>query len=314
MYFCFSVLVSSWLIAGVRPSFENMTVFTLSIHIMTGDVEEAGTDDNVNVQMNNLDKVYYLNSSRDDFTRNSGNSYYIISPNINKISDIQYLRLKVKGNDGLCIKYFHIMVNGTIIYKKSFTKCQWLDNDDPKAVKEIYIKASELRASPLWKYTAQNVPAWQAPTYIPYQVLTDMVESSIGNQIVYANESNGWASSSKTYGKAVEIKYINSNTIHFNLDFELYCTGINRAIDVSFDLKFEMKNSNLNVTVENIKSDHPNCIGPAQYNPFRASSQVEQAICSDFQGPNGICYFLNNYSNYYNKLTITPICNVSFSN
>ena len=34
---------------------------------MTGDVEEAGTDDNVNVQMNNLDKVYYLNSSRDDF-------------------------------------------------------------------------------------------------------------------------------------------------------------------------------------------------------------------------------------------------------
>ena len=112
-------------------------------------------------------------------------------------------------------------------------------------MKEIYIKASELRDSLYGNTQRKMFLHGKSPTYIPYQVLTDMVESSIGNQIVYANESNGWASSSKTYGKAVEIKYINSNTIHFNLDFELYCTGINRAIDVHFDLKFEMKNSNL---------------------------------------------------------------------
>lgn len=260
------------MLSGVKlisPLFENITLYRIQLRLTTGRGRGAGSDSKVHVQLNDQEKKFYLLKGIDNFQEGHTDTYDILTSNVKKIKDIQYLRFGVTGNDGVCFKKIELFFNNASVpvfskeYGGSAGAC--IDNDTPSLSKTLTIASAELRASSGWKYNSANANIWVPPNTISKAAIVSMVEAAIGNQIGYS-EGIAWGSKGgidTIWGAAVEVNFVNSKTLHFDLDLQRTLWGPNPEVDVDFDLEFSCENGIIKTEVKNVKS-HTNIVGDAQ--------------------------------------------------
>lgn len=252
-----------------RPQFEDIVLYRIQLRLTTGTGNSAGTDDPVQVQLNNIDTPFVLRKGIDNFEEGHTDLYDVLSRKIKNVKDIQFLKFSVRGNDGVCLKKIELFFNGCSIpvFTKEYSGSgSCIDNDTPSLPKFILISGNELRSFANWRYTTANSDIWLPLKVIPKEMIVSMVEAAIGHQITIENNSVAWGTRGSVYntlwGPAVEVSFVNDKTLHFDLDLEKSVTGLNPEVDVDFDLEFECLNGIISMKVKNIKTG-TNWVGEA---------------------------------------------------
>ena len=247
------------------PAFEDISLHRIQLRITMANVEDAGTDDDVYVQMNRSDKIFYFDRGKNDFKRGGNETFDFLSTSVRKIKDIQFLKVGIKGTDAVCIKKIELLLNDNrnVVYVKEFSGVgKWFDNST-----SITIGGPELRSFAGWQNTTQNGTLSNQPTQISATAIVRLVEAAIGNQINHSDGDVSWGSKdgiNTLFGSAaVEVKVLNKNTLRFDLDLQKNLTGPNPEIDVDFDLVFKCENGVIKASVENTKTT-TNWVGDLQ--------------------------------------------------
>jgi hypothetical protein len=231
-------------------------VYRLQMRIETGDVDEAGTDDDVLVSLDK-DNVTWLDYGRDDFRRGDIYTYDLITDNISKMSSIKWITFSKTGSDGWCLKSFELRINHQSerlppvrIYREEFPVCRWIDNNDGHQG-SLTVPFSRLREAPSW--SGARVPG--VVGVIEAAEVVSRVESLVGHHLHY--QSRGfWGQS---HGKSVEIALrVDPRTrreyVHVDLDL---AASPNVEVDIDFDLSItcDPRTVRLVVAVENVSAD-----------------------------------------------------------
>jgi hypothetical protein len=237
-------------------NFENLTVYRMELRITTANVEDADTDDGVYVQVNGRDRNFYLSKAIDDFERNRTYTYDILSGEVKTVRDITQLKLGLRGDDAISFKRLELFLNGNkypVFVKEFAGSGRWLDNSQ-----SFTIPGYELRRHAGWRFTPQHNNMDKPPVRLSQQMIVSLVESSIGDQM---NHMSGlgwgdktWGLPNSLFGPPVEITYVDSKTLHFDLDLKINKRYLpDPALDVDFDLIFTCNNGIINTRMENLK-------------------------------------------------------------
>ena len=252
-----------------KPLFEDITLYRIQLRITTGVGNSAGTDNPVFVQLNNTDNKFFLRKGIDNFQEGHKDVYDVLSKKVRKVKDIQFLQFGVSGNDGVCLKKIELFFNGNpnAVFVKDYSGSgSCIDNDTASMAKTILIPGRELRESASWRYTSANKDMWLPIKIIPKEMIVSMVEATIGNQITLGS-GVAWGTRGRLtdtiWGPAVEAKFVDKKTIHFDLDLQLTVTGYNPELDVDFDLEFECNNGVISMQIKNVKTG-TNWVGKAE--------------------------------------------------
>lgn len=261
--FCFLLLLAvAHRAAAQTPTFtkpakfDDVPVYRLQLVFTTANVEDAGTDDNVYVQLNSSMKAYYLDYGIDDRERGKTTAYDIVEPSVRFIRDIQNLNITKAGTDGWSPSKIEIRVNGVVIFTKTLSN-HWIDGNNGRQP-FLNFTSAQLRNNGKWNYTsAPNIHI--PPLTISKKDLVSMVEGFVGNYIRYIPNSDvHWGSTKgvKTlFGDAVEASYRNSQTLTFDLDLQVAAFGPNPELDIDFDLVVSCTNGKVLIGVENAKAN-----------------------------------------------------------
>ena len=238
-----------------RPSFGQVAVWRLQLRVKTSGYENANSDSELHVQFrNSTSSIYYLDNGGDDREKNKTDVYDILDRNIKTISDIQFIKFTIKGNDGWCFSKIELLVNGAPIpvFKKSFSGKKCIDkNGNPGATYRI--AGSELRNSPTWKHSNSNRAIWLPPSIIKRITLENMVESYVGHLMnADPNMKKNDLEYGYKHGRYVEATKKTKNTLHFDLDLKSHY-GIDFEVDVDFDLVIKCQNNKLALSAESVK-------------------------------------------------------------
>lgn len=240
---------------SVPTSFEDITIYRISLKVFTCNKEDAGTDGGVYVQMSDRDKRFYLNKSLNDFRQGKNDTYDIVSEAIKKIGDIKFIKLGLRGDDGVCFQKIELFLNNNAspVFSKSFSGGgKTIDNSQ-----SFTIPGNELRRYSGWALTPAHQTLMNPPGRISKSMILSLVECSIGNQLNHVSgfswgEKVKWGPNTK-FGPAVEIKFVNNRTLHFDLDLQRKLHGPNPEADIDFDLVFNCNNGIIKTEVKNVK-------------------------------------------------------------
>jgi hypothetical protein len=271
---------------GAPAFFEDISLHRIQIKLTTARKEGSENDQGVFVQMSEHDAKFFLSKAIDNFERGHTDTYDFLSPTINRIRDIEFLRLGVKGDDGWRVQKVQVYFNNVLypVFEKDFGNDGYsLDN-----AAFITIPGSELRASPNWSYTLRNKnDIWRSPQYLSKSTLINMVEAAIGDQLTQRSGFK-WGTTSgldTRSGDVVEASYKDFNTLHFDLDLARTVSGPNPEVDVDFDLDFSCENGTLKLELENVKFS-TNYVGQIQeYIRNEGSKLLGKAIGTYFGQP-----------------------------
>lgn len=249
------------------PAFEEMVVYRIQLRITTGTGTDAGTDDPIFTQLNGLDDKFFLVKGIDNFEEGSTVTYDVLSVNIRKVKDIEFVRFGVRDDDGVCIKKVELFLNNNPIalFSKIYPGAKGLciDNGSTTLMSFLEIHGSQLRQSNSWNFltpvlNVDDLPAMaRAPVMISKDWIISMIEAAIGHHLGRGGNGElqwGTAASGNLWGDAVEAKKLNDHTLHFDLDMQMV-----RLIrdageeDVDFDLDFHCDNGMINCEVENLQ-------------------------------------------------------------
>ena len=226
---------------------EDTAIWRAQLRMVVADVDDAGTDDSVRVELSDGNGTW-LDYGRDDFERNSDFTYDLVLTNLGKLDDIKYLRISKVGNDGLCLKSFDLLINGKRIYSQNLTvgrtPCRWIDSDDGHAPLLLVSRAT-LRANTLWQQYTQPFP----PLLIPREELESRIESIIGDKLhgtkLYWGEISG---------RAVEVTRKDDHTVHVDLDLAYSVDNwFDPEVDVDFDMAVTCSNGKITLTASNVQ-------------------------------------------------------------
>jgi hypothetical protein len=236
------------------PSFEDITIYRIQLRILTCNNEDAGTDDGVYVQMNERDEKFFLDKSTDDFRKGLSRTYDILSETVNKIKDVNFLKIGIRGDDGTCIRAIQLFLNDnkSPVFEKSYSGLgNWIDNSQSFTVTE-----SELRKNSGWRYTSKHKDLWKPPNEVSKDMILSLVECSIGNQLNHQSDFS-WGKErivfSTLFGPAVEVTFVDYKTLHFDLDLERELGGPNPEVDVDFDLVFTCTDGVIQTKIKDLK-------------------------------------------------------------
>jgi len=235
--------------AALANSHEGNPVFRAQIHLITGDVRDAGTDDSVSVSLGrgNLTWVDY---GRDDFERGDAFTYDLLIDGIDRIRDITSLTLSKTGTNGWCVRALILSINGLQIFQHVFqrgsTQCLWLDNSGGHST-SVTIPGSEMRSSDMWQRYRQSVPTMS----FTRGGIESRIEALVGHQMTATGKKLKWG---KYHGRAVEASRKDAATLHVDLDLKYPIPYWPDAeVDVDFDLIFSCHAGLFNVAVRNLK-------------------------------------------------------------
>src|SRR5262249_3724559 len=148
------------------------SVSRLRLRLRTANVEDANTDDGVNVSLRDNDGGgTWLDYGRNDFERGDEFTYELMLNGISDLSDINDIFLLKPGTDGWCIESIALIADDAIvngvnkgveIFNQQFgstpSTCQWLDDENGHQTYFV-IGRDTLRAHPLWQTYQEPFPA-----------------------------------------------------------------------------------------------------------------------------------------------------------
>lgn len=215
-------------------------IWQLHITITTGNVSNAGTDDDISVSLNR-GNLTWLDYGRDDFERNQTNRYDLLqNGNIHTLRDITRIQIAKNGSDGWCIKSFTLDVN-EYTYNASFNSCHWLDNDNGHTRQYVVNNPS---------FAFYGI----VPVLVPYMERSEvesLLESAIGHSI--QSSRLYWDNDDR---HVVEVWQTNRDTLHVDLDLQYALNNSSDpSVDVDYDIRFECNGRTLEVSVENVVVD-----------------------------------------------------------
>lgn len=204
--------------------------------LVVADVSDAGTDDDVQVQLNPFNSTW-LDYARNDYERNSSFTYDLMLTNVRQLGDITMLRVYKNKTNAICVRSMTLVINGRTIYNKVFgntqTTCLWLDNGDGHP-SSYTVSSATLRAHPSW--TGYVQPA--VPTALSRSELESRIEGAVGDRIK-SNDLMWGNASYNLFGRGVEVTKKTSKSVHVDLDLAYDLPGpYNPEVDVDFDVVF----------------------------------------------------------------------------
>lgn len=239
---------------------DGRSVRRVQLRLVTANVEDAGTNDSVRVQLNgpNLTWVDY---GRDDFERNDDFTYDLLLDGVSDLADINAIYIHKEGTDGWCLKSLALLVNSKEenpieIYNQDFGStaagCQWIDKASGQ--NEYYnVSRSTLRAHPLWQ-NFQQPPLQNALGMLRHE-LESRIESLVGDQL-HGTDAHWGDLDGEGY---VEVSKKDDQAVHVTLDLvaEVPLTR-DPEVNLSFDLRFAGSCTDgqtplqLHITAENV--------------------------------------------------------------
>lgn len=281
--YCYRVEVSAS--TGVRQSGSTCRVTTdgttraagrLQVEFHTGDVDDAGTDDDILVSLSETAgstpmNFTWVDYGRDDFERNDRFTYDLNLDQIPLLSDFNRVRISKYGTDGWCLADYRILVNGVPVFSESFAGlpggCLWIDEDDNHSHTHEVTHAA-IRANPLWSAYVEPVrvdvdfsalPLVTARLRIPREETERRLEGLIGHAI-HGTEGH-WGD---RLGRAhVEADPgVTADRVAMDLDLEADVPyWFDPELDIDFDLHYDpacsadQTKALLNVTTENLQAN-----------------------------------------------------------
>jgi hypothetical protein len=216
------------------------------------DVEHAGTDDGVKVQLN-PSNVTWLDYPRDDFKRADAFTYDLRLDNVSRVGEIGDLVISKGGSDGLCLLHVALLINGRLIYERAFgTSGVWLDSGSPDT-RTYVIPSLVMRYHPLWVSYVSPLPS----PVIPRSELESRIAAEVGTAI-HGNPAY-WG---HLNGRGVEVSRKDVTAVHVDLDLAIKCENdwgdggcADPAVDVDVDVRFTCQGGALTLTTESLDVD-----------------------------------------------------------
>jgi hypothetical protein len=237
--------------AMAAPS-EATRVWRAQLEVRVCDVEHAGTDDSVRVELN-ADNKTYLDYPRDDFKRADVFTYDLNLEEVGQLSDITGLLIEKTGSDGLCLQSLALLLNGRAIFSRGWGASGfWLDNATIDT-RTYLVPGPVLRFHPLWATYVSPLPS----PVIPRAELESRIAALVGTEI-HGNPLY-WG---KLNGRGVEVSRRDATAVHVDLDLAYKCVNdwgdggcADPGVDVDFDIRFTCAGGELTLTGENIDVD-----------------------------------------------------------
>jgi hypothetical protein len=208
-----------------------MPVWRAQIRVVTGSNADAGSDDNVKVQLRNGNAIW-LESGWNDFEANTDMYYDLRLEGIDKLGDIDFLRIEKTGSDGWQIRKIELLINGWAIYSETFPGGGlWLDNDDGHS-RVFYKDDLFMRSRPAWT-TYVRPPR---PSILSMSSIMQRVEALVGN---FAIEDSDVLMDRQDAG-SVEASTYDGDTWQVDLDLEEHKALLPNNPDLDTDLKLSV--------------------------------------------------------------------------
>lgn len=143
----------------------NIAVNRIQLQIITGDVSNAGTDDDVQIRLNSRIKgsprgnQTWLDYSHNDFERDSAFKYDLNTRFVRDMSDITQIQINKPGDDAWCVETVRLFVNDRVAFEQTFddggSSCQWLNDDSDDT---LLIPFRALRDHSAWQDYRPFIP------------------------------------------------------------------------------------------------------------------------------------------------------------
>ncbi|MFN8278812.1 MAG: PLAT/LH2 domain-containing protein [Saprospiraceae bacterium] len=257
----------------VRPaSVNDLKIQYISFTVQTANLEDAGTDDYVYIQLNDNMKPFYLNKSGDDFERNKLDFYIFADPAIKTVRDIKYLKIGKSGSDGWALKKISLDINGATFYSTTFSNL-WLDNTPGKSLTKL-IPGTALNGSFSLAYSRlPNIHKVEA--IMPFPRIKTIVETIVGSGLIKITPQAvvtcaAWGNTTginTLFGEAVELAYEAPDKLKVDLDLQY---KLNNAPNPEYDVDIVLQNvlntapGNIIITPESSWGAYGNCLDKEQ--------------------------------------------------
>lgn len=228
---------------------ESTPVWRAQFRLIVADVSDAGTDDDVQIQLNAKNSTW-LDYARNDYERNSTFTYDLNLTNVRSLGDITMLRIFKNKTDAICVKSMTLLINKRAIFSEVFGNtsgtCLWLDNGDGHP-SSFTASSATLRAHASWKGFIQ--PA--VPTTLTRTELESRIAGAVGDRI--KTNALMWGDAGyNLFGRGVEVTPKSAKSVHVDLDLAYNLPGpYNPEVDVDFDLVFSCKGGKITAKAKN---------------------------------------------------------------
>lgn len=268
------------------PFPEEEPIWRLQLRVTTGDVEDAGTDDDVQVSLNPINFSWidygviadydgsgseFRGFDGDDFERGDTMTYDLLLNGVLSMNDIDWITLSKGGSDGWCVSEVELLVNNhpRPLASSSFGSCRWLDDASVGLVRtpprSVVIPFDSLRNDVGWDNYRR--PLLTNLAVIPRDEVVSRIHSIVGDALHgtlgYWGKLQGSASV-ETSGSSDAPR-----VVHVDLDLSGDATAVpDPEVDIDFDLRlgcvFEKGHAVLSITLENfdVEADFSNFVEP----------------------------------------------------
>ena len=247
-------------------------VWRIQLEVHTASVGDAGTDDSVNVALNEYSigpgsNLTWMDYGRDDREGGDTFRYDLNLDDIALFSDINKIQLNKVGTDGWCIADFRLLVNERAVYSESFSAlpggCLWLDGNDGH-VNTYTVDHTKLRAHPLWQgyvepFRVSFDPFQNVATLtIPRAETESRIEGMIGH-LIHGTQAHWGDKHGRAYVEA-DPSGVNDR-LKLDLDLEASVDyWFDPELDIDFDLHYtagcstDQTRALAGVTTENLEA------------------------------------------------------------
>ncbi len=265
-------------LSGQKPTFtrpsnvNDLKIQYISFTVQTADLEDAGTDDDVYIQLNDKMKPFYLNKPGDDLERNKIDYYTFGDINLNTVRDIKYLKIGKSGSNGWVIKKISLDINGSTFYSATFSNLL-LDNTPGKSLTKV-IPGSTLMSSFATFYSRlPNIH--KVEPIMPFTRIKSIVESVVGSGLLKITPQTttncaAWGNTTGVntlFGDAVELAFQSTDKLKVDLDLQYKlnnATNPEYDVDIILHIIFNTVNGNISVTPESTWGDYGACVDKEQ--------------------------------------------------